>query len=85
VKISQAFPVSFAVNLPPVVIQVFVILSFILMNMSEVYYSRMLLLLAPVSASALSRYSSWLTMRLTAQYQPSGLFLGDMILLALLC
>jgi hypothetical protein len=40
-------------------------MSSILMNGAEVYASRMMLLLAPVSASALSRCSSLLTMRLT--------------------
>jgi hypothetical protein len=37
----------------------------ILMNGAEVYASRMLLMLAPVSASALSRCSLFLTMRIT--------------------
>jgi hypothetical protein len=37
----------------------------VLMNGAEVYASRMMLLLAPVSASALSRCSSLLTMRFT--------------------
>jgi hypothetical protein len=49
------------VNLPLIVIQVIVLMSSVLMNETEVYASRMLLLLAPVSASALRRCSSWLT------------------------
>jgi hypothetical protein len=46
---------------------VVVLLSSILMNgnTAEVYASRMMLLLAPVSVSAVSRCSSMLTMRLT--------------------
>jgi hypothetical protein len=42
-----------------------------LMNGAEVYASRMMLLLAPVSASALSRCYSLLTMRLVIHYQLS--------------
>jgi hypothetical protein len=64
-------PVLVVVNLPPIVFQV-VVLSYVLMNGAEVYASRMMLLLAPVSASDLSRCSSLLTMRLVAQYQLSG-------------
>jgi hypothetical protein len=52
-------------------------------NIAEVYASRMMLLLAPVSASALSRCSSLLTMRLVTHYQLSGWLLGEMILLEL--
>jgi multisubunit Na+/H+ antiporter MnhG subunit len=61
-------PVLVVVNLPPIVLQVVVLLSSVLMNgnVAEVYASRMmLLLLAPVSTSALIRCSSLLTMRLT--------------------
>jgi hypothetical protein len=61
---------------------VVILLSSVLMNETEVYASRMMLLLAPVSASALSRCSSLLTMRLDTHYQLSGFFLGEMILLA---
>jgi hypothetical protein len=43
---------------------VVVLLSSVLMNRAEVYASRMMLLLASVSAIALSRCSSLLTMRL---------------------
>jgi hypothetical protein len=53
-------------NLPPIVLQVVVLLSSVLMNGDEVYASRMMLLLSPVSASTLSRCSSLLTMRLAA-------------------
>jgi hypothetical protein len=60
-------PVLFVVNLPPIVLQVVVLLSSVLMNGAEVYVSRMMLLLAPVSASPLSRCSSLLTMRLTTK------------------
>jgi hypothetical protein len=49
----------------------------VLMNKAEVYASRIMLQLAPVSASALRRCSSLLTMRLAAQYQPSECFLGE--------
>jgi multisubunit Na+/H+ antiporter MnhG subunit len=62
---SQAYPSLVIVNSPPIVLQVVAILSSDLMNVTEVYASRVMLLLAPVSASALSRYSSLLTMRLT--------------------
>jgi hypothetical protein len=48
-------------------------------NVVEVYASRMILLLAPVSTSALSRHSSLLTMRLATHYQLSDCFLGEMI------
>jgi hypothetical protein len=48
-------------------------------NIDEVYASRMMLLLAPVSASALSRCSSLLTMRLATHYQLSDCLLGEMI------
>jgi hypothetical protein len=53
------------VNLQAIVLQVVVLLSSVLMNGAKVYDSRMMMLLAPVSASALSRYSLLLTMRLT--------------------
>jgi hypothetical protein len=55
-------PLLFVVNLPPIVLQVVVLLSSVLMNEAEEYASRMMLLLAPVSTSALSRCSSLLTM-----------------------
>jgi hypothetical protein len=58
------------------------LLSSVLMNVTEVNASRILLLLAPVSAMALSRYSSLLTMKLAAHYQLSVWLLGEMILLA---
>jgi multisubunit Na+/H+ antiporter MnhG subunit len=63
---------------------VVVLLSSVLMNgnIAEVYASRMMLLLAPVSASALSRCSSLLTMRLADCYQLSGWLLGEMILIS---
>jgi hypothetical protein len=41
-------PVLFVVNLPPIVLQVVVLLSSVLMNGAELYASRMMLLLAPV-------------------------------------
>jgi hypothetical protein len=53
------------------------------MNGAEVYASRMMLLLAPVSASALSRCSSLLTIRLDIHYQLSVCMLDEMMLLAL--
>jgi hypothetical protein len=64
-KYQKHFPVLIAVNLPPILLQVVVLLSSVLMNGAEVYASRIMLLLAPVSASALSRCSSLLTMGLT--------------------
>jgi hypothetical protein len=70
------------VNLPPIVIQVVVLLSSVLMNGAEIYASRMMLLLATVSASALIRCSSLLTMRHVTHHQISGWLLGDMTLLA---
>jgi hypothetical protein len=76
-------PVLVVVNLPPIVLQVVVLLSSVLMNGAEVYTSRMMLLLTPVSASALSRCSSLLAMRLASHYQLSGWLLGEMILLEL--
>jgi hypothetical protein len=62
---------------------VVLLLSSVLMNrnVDEVYASRMMLL-APVSASALSRCSSLLTMGLATHYQVSDWLLGEMILLA---
>jgi hypothetical protein len=48
------------INLPIILFQVVELLSSVLMKWSEVYASRMMLLLAAlVSAIALSRYSSW--------------------------
>jgi hypothetical protein len=52
-----------------------------LMSGAEIYTSRMLLLLAPVSTSALSRFSKWLTMRLVLHYQLSDWRFGEMVLL----
>jgi multisubunit Na+/H+ antiporter MnhG subunit len=52
-------------KLPPIVLQVVVVLSSVLMNGAELYASIFMQLLAPVSASALGRCSSLLTMRLT--------------------
>jgi multisubunit Na+/H+ antiporter MnhG subunit len=75
-------PVLIVVNLPPIVLQVVVLLSSVLMNGADIYASRMMLLLAPVSASALGRCASLLTMRLDTHYQFSGWLLGEMILLA---
>jgi multisubunit Na+/H+ antiporter MnhG subunit len=48
----------------------------VLMNVAEVYASRMMLLLAPVSASALSRCSSLMTMTLATHYELSVCLLG---------
>jgi hypothetical protein len=70
------------VNLPPIVIHVVVLLSSVLMNGAEVYASGMMLLLAPVSASALSRCTSWLKIRHSAHYQLSDCLLGEMMFLA---
>jgi hypothetical protein len=58
-------PVLVVVNLPPIVFQVVVLMSSVLMNGAEVYDSRMLLLLSPISASAMRRCSLSLIMRLT--------------------
>jgi hypothetical protein len=69
---SQAYLSLVVVNLPPIVLQVVVLLLSVLMNGAEVYASRMLLLLALVSASVLSRCSSLLRMRLATHYQLSG-------------
>jgi hypothetical protein len=71
------------VNLSPTVIKLVELLLSVLMNGAEVYASRMMLLLTPVSASALSRCPSWLTIRLVSHYQPSGWWLREMILLEL--
>jgi hypothetical protein len=75
-------PVLDVVNLLPTVLQVVVSLSSVLMNgnIAELYASRMILLLAPVSSSALSRYFSWLTMRLTANSLID--FFAEILLLA---
>jgi hypothetical protein len=70
------------VNLPPIVLQVVLLLSSILMNGAGVNVSRMLLLLAPVSASALSRCSLLLTMIFAIHYRLVGWLLDKMILLA---
>jgi hypothetical protein len=80
---TQAYPSLVLVNLPTIVLQVVVLLSSLLMNGAKVDASRMLLLLlSPVSASALSRFSSLLTMRLVTHYHLGDCFLGEMILLA---
>jgi hypothetical protein len=55
-------PVLVVVHLPPIVLQVVVLLSSVLMNGAEVYASIMMLQLAPVSDSALSRCLSLLTL-----------------------
>jgi hypothetical protein len=81
-KYHKHIPALVVVNLPPIVLQVVVLLSSFLMNGAKVNASRMMLLLAPVSASALSRCSSLLTMKHAAHYQLSVCLLGDMILLA---
>jgi hypothetical protein len=62
---SQPHPSLFVVNSPPILLQVVVLLSSVLMNGAKAYVSRMMLLLAPVSGSALIRCSSLLTIRLT--------------------
>jgi hypothetical protein len=59
------------------------LLSSVLMNGAEVYASRMMMLLAPVSASALSRCSSLLTMRLVTHYQLSGWISGEIFFASL--
>jgi hypothetical protein len=51
-KCHKNIPALVVVNLPPIVIQLVVLLSSVLMDGAEVYASRMMLLLAPVSASA---------------------------------
>jgi hypothetical protein len=85
---SQAYPSFHCSKLTPIVLQMFVLLSSVLMNenVAEVYASRimllLLLLLETVSASALSRCSSWLTMRFVTHYYLSHCLLGEMILLA---
>jgi hypothetical protein len=61
------------------------IIVIFLINRSEVYASRMLLLLAPVSSCALSRCSSLLTMMRPHHFQLIGWLLGEMIFLAYLC
>jgi hypothetical protein len=48
-------------------------------NVAEVFASRVMLLLAPVSASALSRCSSFLKKKLATHYQLSDCFLCEMI------
>jgi hypothetical protein len=48
-------------------------------NISEVHASRMMLLMAPVSARALSRCYSLLTMRLATHYQLNDYLLCEMI------
>jgi hypothetical protein len=86
VKMPQAFPVLVVVNLPPIAIQMVVLLSSVLMNGAVVYVSIMLLLLlASASASDLSRCYSCLTMRLVTHYQLSDCLFGETILLAYFC
>jgi hypothetical protein len=79
VKYHKHIPCLVIVTLPPIVLQVVVLLSSVLMNEAEVYASRILLmmLLAPVSASALSGYVDN-----EACYSLSTQWLGQMILLA---
>jgi small neutral amino acid transporter SnatA (MarC family) len=79
---SQAYSSLVVVNLLPILLQVVILLSSVLMNGAEVYASRMMRLLAPVSASALSRCSSLFTMKISTHYQLSGWLLGDMTFLA---
>jgi uncharacterized membrane protein len=55
----------FLLNLPPILLQLVELLSSVLMNWAEVYASRIMVMLARVTASALCRYSLWMTMRLT--------------------
>jgi hypothetical protein len=62
---SQAYPSFSCSKLTTHRTQVVVLLSSFLINGDEVYTSRMILMLAPVLASALSICSSLLTMRLT--------------------
>jgi multisubunit Na+/H+ antiporter MnhG subunit len=66
-KYHKRISILVVVYLLHIVLQVVVLMSSVLMNrdIAEVYASRMMLLLAPVSASALSRCSLLLTMRLT--------------------
>jgi hypothetical protein len=75
-------PVLVVLNWPSIVLQVVVLLSYVLMNGAEVYASRMMLLLAPVSSSALGRCTSWLIMRHSALYQLNYCLLGEMMFLA---
>jgi hypothetical protein len=60
-KCHKHMPILVVVNLPPIVLQLIVLLSSVLMNGTERNASGMMLLLAPVSASVLSRCFSWLT------------------------
>jgi hypothetical protein len=71
-NVSSIIQVLVVVNLPSIVLQVVVLLSSFLMNGAELYASRMMLLLATVSASALGKCSSLLTMRLDVHYQLSA-------------
>jgi hypothetical protein len=80
-NVTSIISVLVVLNLPAFVIHLVVLFSSVLMHGSEVYASK-ILLLAPVSASALSRCSSFLTMRLVTDYQQSDWLLGEMILLA---
>jgi hypothetical protein len=66
-KGHKNIPDLVVVNSTPIVFQVVVLLSSVLMNgdIAEVYASRMMLLLAPVSSNALSICLSLLTMMLT--------------------
>jgi hypothetical protein len=80
-NVTSIIPVLVVINLPTIVLQLVVLLSSVLMNGNgaEVYASRMMLLMVPVSASDLSRCSSLLTIRLTTHYQLSVWLLGEMI------
>jgi hypothetical protein len=62
-KCHKNIQVLVAVNLRLIVIQVVVLFSSVLTNGADVYTSRMMLLLASVSASDLTICSSWLTRR----------------------
>jgi hypothetical protein len=83
-KFHKYILVLVVVNLPPIVLQMVVLLSSVLLNVTEVYASRMMLmlLLAPVSTSALSRCSSLLTMKLVTHYQLNKWLLSEIILTA---
>jgi hypothetical protein len=83
VKMSQAYPSLSSSKLTTHYAPRVLLLSPVLMNGAEVYASIMLLLLlVPVSTSALSRCSSLLTMRLADHCQLNGWVMGEMILLA---
>jgi hypothetical protein len=64
-KCHKPIPVLFVANLLPIVLQAISLMSSVLMNVTDIYTARMMLLVGPISASTVIRYYSWLTIKFT--------------------